>query len=138
MAVALSLTVVRQDRRPPRPCCPMAPVNGCQFRPAMIRFYLFARNDSQIEMRSSRWTGEDWIEYLEDRFTEHAEQEQLCKGSRRAPGSPAERARDVVLSLERARDELGIPLAFASVQRLADALCPFSRDALDEQARQGG
>lgn len=107
----------------------MAPANGCMFRPALVRAYLFTLNDSRLAAsKRNPWSREDWIECLADRLRGDAEQENLLVQKNRGDGGLLEKARDIVLSLERARDELGIPLAFASTQRLAAALCAFACD----------
>lgn len=103
----------------------MAPANACQFRPAMVRAYLFTRNDARMAGWRSR---EDWIEYLADKLRGDALSENLLVQNNRGHGGLQEKARDIVLSLERCRDDLGIPLAFSSVQRLAAALCRFACD----------
>lgn len=129
VAVALALTVVPNERPLPRPCCPMSPANGCQFRPALVRDYLMMLVDSRLAAsRRSPWTREDWIDYLADRMHGDAEQENLLVQCNRGTGGVADRARDIVLSLERARDELGIQLVFGNTTRLAAALCRFACD----------
>lgn len=129
MAVALALTVVPNERSLPRPCCPVSPINGCQFRPALVRAYLFTLRDSRLAAsRRSPWTREDWIDYLADRLRGDAEAENLLVQKNRGDGGLLEKARDIVLSLERARDELGIQLVFGNTTRLAAALCRFACD----------
>lgn len=89
----------------------------------MVRAYLFTRKDALMAGGRSR---EDWIEYLADKLRGDALSENLLVQNNRGHGGLLEKARDIVLSLERARDDLGIPLAFASVNRLALALCRYA------------
>lgn len=129
MAVALALTVVPNERSLPRPCCPVSPINGCQFRPPLVLAYLFTLQDSRLAAsRRNPWTREDWIDYLADRLRGDAEAENLLVQKNRGDGGLLEKARDIVLSLERARDELGIQLVFGNTTRLAAALCRFACD----------
>lgn len=129
MAVAPALTVVPNERPLPRPCCPVSPINGCQFRPALVRAYLFTLQDSRLAAsRRSPWTREDWIDYLADRLRGDAEAENLLVQKNRGDGGLLEKARDIVLSLERAREELGIQLVLGNTTLLAAALCRFACD----------
>lgn len=110
-----------------RPCCP---ADACQYRPAMIRSYLFAG-------KWARMKREPWDIVLSDLLDCDCgkwatgcqcpnERRALNVQSNRSHGSLRSRARDIVLSLERCRDELGIGLSFENVNRLAAALCRFS------------
>lgn len=106
----------------------MEPANGCQFRPSLVRAYLFTLNDARLAARRS-FSREDWIDHLADMLHGDAEDQNLLVQCNRGTGGLAARARDIVLSLERCRDELGIPLAFSSIPRLSAALCRFALDA---------
>lgn len=109
-----------------RPCCPP---DACQYRPAMIRSYLVA-------MQAALIYHEPWDVVLADKLDcrcgnwKHCqcpnEYRALITQSNRGQGSLTSRARDIVLSLERCRDELGIGLTFSNITRLASALCRFS------------
>ena len=94
-----------------------------------VRAYLFTLQDSRLAAsRRSPWTREDWIDYLADRLRGDAEAENLLVQKNRGDGGLLEKARDIVLSLERAREELGIQLVLGNTTLLAAALCRFACD----------
>jgi hypothetical protein len=107
-----SIVLMATEDRPAPPTCDCPP-GRCRFRVPLTRAYLHAAQDA-------RRYREPLADVLQDNLKASRDADPFIQRGRIEQGA----ARDIALSLERARDEGGIALVPQNAERVAAFCCP--------------